>query len=137
VQTDSRHISLVRELDPRIDQALGSLSPKDGGLWVIGSELRLQQIITNLASNAVKYTPEGAGPVTVSTRFLDKMPEEEILPGEPPDTDEDGNPVSENENKANHHFPSRDVLTIRIEIQDSGPGSTCFQANTIFLLNLS
>jgi hypothetical protein len=57
------------------------------------------------------------------------MPEEEILPGEPPDTDEEGNSISVNDHEK--IILSRNVLTIRIEIQDSGPGSTLLylQAN--------
>lgn len=124
MQTESRHISLVRNLDPRIDHA--GLDLQEEGLWVVGSELRLQQVITNLATNAVKYTPEGAGPVTVSTHFLDKTPEDDVgQPLEPPDTDENGNLVQQDEGKK-ENSPAREVLTFRIEVDDSGPGSKYF-----------
>lgn len=124
VQTESRHISLVRNLDPRIDHV--GLDSQEEGLWVVGSELRLQQVITNLATNAVKYTPEGAGPVTVATHFLDKTPEyDDGQPVEPPDTDELGNVVEDDSKKKKEQGPPREVLTLRIEIHDSGPGSEC------------
>ncbi|KAJ7765299.1 hypothetical protein B0H16DRAFT_1883289 [Mycena metata] len=106
VQTVARSLVLDRALDERIDvisnanlpsaDALTTAHPnptEPEGLWVLGSELRLQQVLTNLAANAVKYTPEGGGSVRISTEFLGISTREE-LPGIPPDIDDnDGGSV--------------------------------------------
>ena len=48
--------------EPRIDPEAG---------FVIGDRVRLQQVVTNLVSNAAKYTPSG-GRITVSARRTDR-----------------------------------------------------------------
>jgi osomolarity two-component system, sensor histidine kinase SLN1 len=76
--TNSRGQSLIVELDPLIDQfarrATGESEdaimarPNDPGI-MIGDEMRLRQVINNLASNACKFTPSG-GTVSVRTKLV-------------------------------------------------------------------
>ncbi|KAJ7679109.1 hypothetical protein DFH06DRAFT_505302 [Mycena polygramma] len=94
VQTGARQLILDRALDEQIDTVPLAAEPgrlaEPEGLWVVGSELRLHQVLTNLATNAVKYTPEGGGrSIRISTEFLGISTRDE-LPGIPPDIEQEG-----------------------------------------------
>ena len=72
-------------LDFEVDDAV----PKQ----VYGDEVRLRQIITNLISNAVKYTPEGKVSVHVSCAKPPKALQAVEKDGLPQDQDSTGTPV--------------------------------------------
>ncbi|KAJ7578032.1 hypothetical protein C8J56DRAFT_970206 [Mycena floridula] len=135
VQTDSRHLSLLRRLDERIDGVSLDSKVYNGepeGVWVVGSELRLHQVLTNLATNAVKYTPENGGSVMITTEFLGITMRDE-LPVDPPPEKLEGTATTNDISVIDQipHLESRDsdhsttvtpCLTFRLEVQDSGPG---------------
>ncbi|KAJ7238585.1 hypothetical protein B0H12DRAFT_1056947 [Mycena haematopus] len=155
VQTGARKLILDRGLDERIDTEPLVLEPgrvaEPEGLWVIGSELRLHQVLTNLATNAVKYTPEGGGSVRISTEFLGISMRDE-LPGIPPDIEQENeldrsmekttntrvDTLDHNHSHGVHgHRPNSPALTrngsggsvqqtqclkFRLVVHDSGPG---------------
>ncbi|KAJ6610696.1 hypothetical protein B0H10DRAFT_2224748 [Mycena sp. CBHHK59/15] len=153
VLTDARQLVLERALDDRIDavpRPLDTKTDEPEGLWVVGSELRLQQVLTNIATNAVKYTPEG-GAIRITTEFLGILTRDE-LPGNPPDIEQEeadgrrgeGDPEKadssgEKRSNGNGHgsgdgngAPSlsrngsggvqTQCLNFRLEVHDSGPG---------------
>jgi PAS domain S-box-containing protein len=58
------------ELEPTLTTHTLRLEGPDEGLWVLGDEVRLEQVIINLLGNAVKYSPDG-GTVTLRVERQD------------------------------------------------------------------
>lgn len=117
VTAQAHNLKLVINLDKNIDLVPSPIESNDG-LWVVGDELRLRQALTNLTSNAVKFSFEG-GTVAVITKLVT------VLPAMRPVRRTSDKDVH-SEKKISRQTSDEDVrpqsLVFRLEVQDSGPG---------------
>lgn len=63
------------QLDVQLDEAIDNLPQSmevngQKASYVIGDEIRLRQVLTNIASNAVKFSREGRGGIKVRTKLI-------------------------------------------------------------------
>lgn len=132
IATSAKNLRLVTELDERIDLLTPPLATSEG-LWVLGDEIRLRQVLTNLASNAVKFTPEDGGDIKIVTRLIDPLPTSSTGAEVPITPDSAGNPhglsplshnnLDNSNNNIGLDGVKRSAITFRLEVHDSGPGS--------------
>jgi osomolarity two-component system, sensor histidine kinase SLN1 len=122
-------VHIARGLDPE------SVPEQDGDGLVVGDETRLMQIITNLASNACKFTPPG-GLLRIATRLIlpacshGNSSAENGIRGGNTEKAERGEEMSGVPQLSAHsldrhnqwHAPQRDWIVVRIEVTDTGYG---------------
>ncbi|KAL1739177.1 hypothetical protein HDZ31DRAFT_25415, partial [Schizophyllum fasciatum] len=134
--TDARGLELAIDLDARIDraarraayEAMGMTpvevadaledpsAPADDSVGrVMGDETRLRQIVTNLASNACKFTPTG-GKLAITTRLV--LPRSEGGQAEKLEAPGLGRMTGQQ----NGQSLPRDKIVVRIEVSDTGSG---------------
>jgi len=131
--TDARGLELIVEMDPLIDQfarrATGESEdairsrPRDPGIMV-GDEMRLRQVVNNLASNACKFTPTG-GKITVRTKLV--WPTSASITGPMPVRLPNGS-QSQSHGRAHQHRPTPSVAHAQSRTPSRG-GSADGKAN--------
>ena len=121
IQAANRRINLTVDTQKPTLQPTENVDPEAGGkrlLGVFGDDVKLCQVIRNLLSNALKFTPED-GTIEVKTFFVkDGLPNAKMS--------------HRGDNPIRHGFPHQRAGSIKIAVVDSGVGLSHDQLGLLF-----